>query len=68
VRPSGDTDQERQLWREQILTASKEDFNALGEALERLNQAAPVVVLGSADAIEKANKERQGLLEMKKVM
>ncbi len=65
---AGDTDAERQLWREQILSASVEDFHAFGEALAQLSQQGPVVVLGSAEAIQKANQARGEFLEVKKVM
>jgi len=65
---TGDTDEKRQLWREQILSTQLEDFCAFGEVLEGVNQKGSVVVLGSQDAIEKANAERRNWLEVKKVL
>jgi presequence protease len=60
----GNTDEVRQKLRDEVLGASQEDFRQFGQVLERLNQQAPVVVLGSAGAIESA-----GLLkEIKKVL
>ena len=65
---SGDTDEFRQQWREQILETQVEDFHAFGVILEKINQAGSVVVLGSAEAIKTANTERDGFLDVKKVL
>lgn len=66
---AGDTDTDRQRWREQILSASPADFRLLGDALAGLNQQGQVVVLGSPEAIEQANAERGGAwLEVKKIL
>jgi presequence protease len=62
------TDDERQRIREEVLGASVTDFKRFAEILEQVAQKGEIVVLGSADAIEKANTERAGLLEVKKVM
>lgn len=62
------TDNIRQQIRDEVLGASVSDFKRFAEILAAVAEKGEVVVLGSADAIEKANKERQGLLEMKKVM
>ncbi|MEW5871170.1 MAG: insulinase family protein [Chloroflexota bacterium] len=65
---AGDSDESLQRWREQILATRVEDFHALGEVLESLNAQGRVVVLGSPDAIAQANAERQGFLEVRKVL
>ncbi len=62
------TDDIRQQIRDEVLGASVTDFKRFAEILAAVAEKGEVVVLGSADAIEKANKERQGLLDVKKVM
>jgi len=65
---AGNTDESRQLWREQILSTTSADFRSLGEALQRLNESGYVVVLGSQEALSKANSERNNWLDIKKVL
>jgi hypothetical protein len=65
---AGDTDEDRQIWREQVLSTSVRDFRTFGEMLERLKDVGYVVVLGSPEAIAKANAERGDWLEVKKVL
>ena len=62
------TDEERQRIREEVLSTTVDNFKQFARVLAELNKAGEVVVLGSADAIEKANKEKAGFLEVKKVM
>lgn len=62
------TDDIRQQIRDEVLGASVTDFKRFAEILAQVAEKGEVVVLGSADAIEKANNEREGLLEVKKVM
>ncbi|MCG2787137.1 MAG: hypothetical protein L6461_18770 [Anaerolineae bacterium] len=62
------TDDIRQQIRDEVLGASVTDFKRFAEILAMVAEKGEVVVLGSADAIEKANKEREGLLDVKKVM
>lgn len=62
------TDEERQRIRDEVLGTTAVDFKQFARVLAELNQAGEVVVLGSAEAIEKANKEKAGFLEVKKVM
>jgi len=62
------TDEERQRIREEVLSTDVNDFKQFARVLAELNQAGEVVVLGSAEAIEKANKEKESFLEVKKVM
>ncbi|MGN6490043.1 MAG: insulinase family protein [Devosia sp.] len=65
---SGDTDEDRQRRREEILGASASDFKALADALGKVAQQGQVVVLGSEKAIRAANDERGGFLKVTKVM
>jgi Zn-dependent M16 (insulinase) family peptidase len=65
---TGLNDQARQQIRDEVLGTTAADFKQFAETLSALAQQGEVVVLGSADAIEKANQERPGLLEVKKVL
>jgi Zn-dependent M16 (insulinase) family peptidase len=65
---SGDTDEDRQRRREEILAASSQDFKALAEALNKVAQQGQVVVLGSETAIKAANDERGNFLKVTKVL
>jgi len=62
------TDHERQRIRDEALGSSTTDFKRFADVLEQVARKGEIVVLGSADAIEKANQEREGLLEVKKIM
>ena len=64
----GMTDARRQQFRDEVLGTTVKDFKSFGETLAELAKKGEIVVLGSADAIEKANREREGLLEVKKVL
>lgn len=64
----GVTDEERQVHREQVLATTAEDFQAFGEKLKQLNENGLVVVMGSEEAIEAANRVRGGWLKVKKVL
>ena len=55
---AGETEEDLQLWREQILGTTAKDFRDLSAALEKLNQAGLIVVLGSQEALAKANAEQ----------
>jgi Zn-dependent M16 (insulinase) family peptidase len=65
---SGDTDEDRQRRREEILGASNQDFAALAVALNKVAQQGQVVVLGSETAIKAANDERGNFLKVTKVL
>jgi len=59
---TGETDERRQRFRDELLSTTTADFRALADVLEAANAAGDVVVLGSRDAIETANEaERLGL-------
>ena len=65
---TGYSDEVRQQVREQVLSATVEDFKALADVLEKVNQNGVVAVLGSADAIAEANQEKNGFLTVKTVL
>ena len=65
---TGETDEQRQQYRDEVLSTTTADFKALGEVLAQVNDDGVVVVLGSAAAIAKANEGRDGWLGVKKVM
>ncbi|QQR39543.1 insulinase family protein [Devosia rhizoryzae] len=64
---SGTTDAMRQQRRDEILTASPKDFEAVADALEAVAREGHVVVLGGEAAIAAANDKRPGMLEVTKV-
>lgn len=64
----GISDEERQIIRDQILNSTEEDFHRFGEILENLNKNGSIVVLGSADSIQKANEENDHFLNVKQVL
>jgi presequence protease len=64
----GYSDVMRQQIRDEVLGTTAKDFHAFGEALAKAAIQGETVVLGSAEAIEKANAEKPGLLAVKKVM
>jgi presequence protease len=65
---AGDTEEELQRLRDEVLATEANDFRALGDALEHVAERGRVVVLGSEQAIQKANAERSGLLTVSKVL
>jgi Zn-dependent M16 (insulinase) family peptidase len=56
----GDTDEARQERRDQVLATTADDFKAWGQALMDASDTGRVVVLGSEEAIRKANDEKGG--------
>jgi Zn-dependent M16 (insulinase) family peptidase len=62
------TDEFRQHVRDEVLGTTVKDFNKFAEPLTRVAEKGEVVVLGSAEAIEKANQEQAGFLEVRKVL
>ncbi len=64
----GVTDEFRRQLRDEILSTTPSNFRAFAEALEQLNQKGLVVVLGSQEAIEEANAERNNWLTVQKVL
>jgi Zn-dependent M16 (insulinase) family peptidase len=62
------TDDIRQQTRDEVLGASVQDFKQFADILQRVAEHGEVVVLGSAEAIHKANAEKGQFLEVKKVL
>jgi Zn-dependent M16 (insulinase) family peptidase len=58
---TGETDERLQKFRDEVLSTTMADFRALADALEQVNAAGDVVVLGSREALEAANAEGVGL-------
>lgn len=64
----GDTDEIRQRIREEILATTASDFKLFADALDQVADRGLVVVLGSQSAIEAANTDRPGWLDVTKVL
>lgn len=62
------TDEVRQEIRDQVLATTVHDFNQFANVLLHVAENGEVVVLGSAEAINKANEEKGQFLEVKKVL
>ena len=54
---SGETAEDRQKWRNEVLNTSAEDFAEFANRLKALKDTASVAVFGSQQSIEQANKE-----------
>ena len=65
---TGNTDENRQQRREQILDATTADVKRFADVLGEVARAGQVVVLGSEAAIKVANEERGGFLSVTKVL
>jgi len=63
-----ETEAERQQLRDEVLSTTVKDFRRFAEALEQVRQHGQVVVLGSPNAIEGANAQREGWLKVTKVL
>lgn len=51
---SGETDEMRQVFRDQLLTTTRADFNAFGITLEEAMKSGVVAVVGAKEALEKS--------------
>jgi Zn-dependent M16 (insulinase) family peptidase len=65
---TGNTDDNRQQRRDEVLSASNADFKRTGEIIAEVAKAGQVVVLGSEAAIKAANEERENFLTVTKVL
>jgi Zn-dependent M16 (insulinase) family peptidase len=63
-----ESDDERQRYRDQVLATTGADLKAFAATLEQVNRHGPVVVLGSQEAIHRANEARPGWLELRTVL
>ncbi len=64
----GDSEERRQQLREEVLGTTAAHFRSFSDALAALNDNAQVVVLGSQEAINSANAERDNFLKVSKVL
>ena len=62
------TDAERQQIRDELLGTQPEDFKAFADVLQQINEHGLVVVLGSKEAIDEANAEKNNWLKTLKVL
>jgi Zn-dependent M16 (insulinase) family peptidase len=65
---TGDSDERLQQTRDEVLATTAADFRTFAEVLAEVARAGNVAVLGSAAAIEAANRERPGFLEVTKLL
>ena len=64
----GETDEQRQAWRDQVLGASVQDFYQLADTLERMQDQTAVVVLGGQEALQALQAERPDWLQLRRVL
>lgn len=65
---AGETAEERQARRSELLATTAADFHAFGERLEQLKADGSVHVIGSAAAIEGANEQLEKKLDVKELL
>jgi len=65
---SGDTDEDRQKMRDEILETGQNDFTAFAKVLEKVKEKGLVKLLGAESAIKKVAGKRPGWLEIIKVL
>ena len=56
---TGVTDEFRQEMRDAVLGTTAQDFRDFGHALERMKEDSRVVVMGSREALEGVNREKE---------
>jgi len=64
----GESDESRQQTRDEVLGTTAADFRAFADVLDAVRREGRVVVLGSADALAKANAERDDFLKIQRVL
>jgi Zn-dependent M16 (insulinase) family peptidase len=64
----GETEEHRQRMREEVLSTSVADFRNFAEVLAEAVTHGNVVALGSANAIEAANRERPSFLQISRLL
>jgi Zn-dependent M16 (insulinase) family peptidase len=64
----GETDQLRQKTRDEVLGTTAADFRRFAEVLDAVRREGRVVILGSADALEKANAAHGDFLKIQRVL
>jgi Zn-dependent M16 (insulinase) family peptidase len=63
-----ESDEQRQRLRDEVLSTTVADLTAFADVLEQVGEHGRVVVMGSQEAIDGANAERDGWLEVTKVL
>jgi Zn-dependent M16 (insulinase) family peptidase len=64
----GETDEFRQQVRDEVLGTTVEDFRRFADVLDAVRREGRVVVLGSGDALERANAVHDGFLKIQRVL
>jgi Zn-dependent M16 (insulinase) family peptidase len=64
----GETDESRQRTRDEVLGTTAADFRRFADVLDAVRREGRVVVLGAADALEKANDARGGFMQIQRVL
>ena len=64
----GETDEQRQQTRDEVLGTTAADFRAFADVLDAVRREGRVVVLGSAEALAAANAERSDFLNIQRVL
>jgi hypothetical protein len=67
-RLTGQTEEERQRVRDEVLGTGADRFRAFADVLDGVREKGIVKVLGSREAIEKATADRPGWLEIRSVL
>jgi Zn-dependent M16 (insulinase) family peptidase len=65
---TNDTEKKRQVVREEVLSTSPIDFKNFADVLDGVRQSGLVKVIGSASAIEAVAAEKEGWLEVFKLL
>jgi Zn-dependent M16 (insulinase) family peptidase len=65
---AGDTDEDRQKRRDQVLSTTADDFKSFADVLMRAKEKGLVGVLGSPAAIKEAKEKLSGLFQVTKVL
>jgi Zn-dependent M16 (insulinase) family peptidase len=61
-------DEDRQKYRDELLSTSKTNFVNFAKVLEKFNDQSNLVVLGSSDAIEKTQQNNKLFTEIRKII
>jgi presequence protease len=64
----GESDESRQVTRDQVLGTTAADFHAFADVLDAVRREGRVVVLGAGDALAAANAERGDFLKIQRVL
>jgi Zn-dependent M16 (insulinase) family peptidase len=65
---AGETDEQRQVWRDQVLSTSAQDFFQLADILEKMRDQAAIVVLGGQEALQSLQVQYLDRLELRRVL